>query len=148
MEHTLDKFVEETGAERGLARDLLHNTQWDYENALRSFRDLTLGSVGDNNDDDSPTETVKTRSPSAKFGKLRGISVVNSDIVLEARSKVLKGDILETDKKYEHFEEMPNYTFVLPDLSNFPEDLADFLRRDLIETSTLVALEQAGKILV
>ena len=143
----MNRFVEETGAERDLARDLLRSSQWKYEIAVKSFQDMTLGSVSSvSESDDSPSkETTKTRCSSAKVGKLRGISVVNSDIVSEARSKVIKGDILETDERYEHFETMPNYTFVLPDLSKFPEDLADFLRRDLIETSTLVALEQAGK---
>ena len=73
--------------------------------------------------------------------------MVNADIVVEARSKVSEDKVPGTDDRYESFEEMSDFTFVLPDLSNFSEELSDFLRRDLIETSALVALEQAGKLI-
>lgn len=39
-------------------------------------------------------------------------------------------------------------TFVLPDLTKFPADYRAFLEKDLIETSTLVSLEQAGGCLI
>ncbi|EDO31182.1 predicted protein [Nematostella vectensis] len=39
---------------------------------------------------------------------------------------------------------MAKFTFVLPDLTRYPQDFSEFLRRDLIETSTLVSLEQSG----
>jgi len=35
-------------------------------------------------------------------------------------------------------------TFILPDISGYNDDFRDFLEKDLIETSTLVSLEQAG----
>ena len=35
-------------------------------------------------------------------------------------------------------------TFVLPDVTGYAEDFRAFLEKDLIETSTLVSLEQAG----
>lgn len=41
--------------------------------------------------------------------------------------------------------EMPIYTFQLPDLSVYSEDFRSFIERDLIEQSTMVALEQAGE---
>lgn len=41
--------------------------------------------------------------------------------------------------------EMPIYTFQLPDLSVYSEDFRSFIERDLIEQSTMVALEQAGQ---
>lgn len=37
-------------------------------------------------------------------------------------------------------------TFVLPDISGYSDDFREFLERDLIEMSTLVSLEQAGKL--
>lgn len=40
--------------------------------------------------------------------------------------------------------EMPIYTFQLPDLSVYSEDFRNFIERDLIEQSTMMALEQAG----
>lgn len=40
---------------------------------------------------------------------------------------------------------MPIYTFQLPDLSVYSENFRNFIERDLIEQSTMVALEQAGE---
>jgi hypothetical protein len=39
-----------------------------------------------------------------------------------------------------------NYTFILPDITCYPEDFRAFLHKDLIETTTLVSLEQAGSL--
>ena len=44
----------------------------------------------------------------------------------------------------QHFVDTPDLTFVLPDLTVYSEDFRAFLHKDLIETSTLVSLEQAG----
>ena len=38
-------------------------------------------------------------------------------------------------------------TFILPDVTGYAEDFRAFLEKDLIETSTLVSLEQAGNCL-
>lgn len=45
-----------------------------------------------------------------------------------------------------NFLEAPDFTFTLPDLSIHPEDFRIFLEQDLIEKSTLVSLESAGKL--
>ncbi|GFR14119.1 OTU domain-containing protein 7B, partial [Trichonephila clavata] len=42
--------------------------------------------------------------------------------------------------------ELPEHSFSLPDFSVFPENLREYLQRDLIETATLVSLEQAGRL--
>ena len=44
------------------------------------------------------------------------------------------------------FIETPVYTFTLPDLMRFREDFRGFLERDLIELSSLVSLEQSGRL--
>lgn len=74
----------------------------------------------------------------------RGISKAteNTEIVTMARDVVLH-DIAEHDESSHHLE-TPEYTFVLPDLTKYSEDFRAFLHKDLIETSTLVSLEQAG----
>lgn len=142
MDDTLSQFVEKTGTDPSLARDLLESTKWDVDEALRAFETLSLGSAGRHNEEPSRSR------PSASGKARRGLSVVNADIVGEARHKVIEDEIPGTDERYERFEVMSDFTFVLPDLSNYSEDLSDFLRRDLIETSALVALEQAGKIII
>ena len=142
MDDTLSNFIEKTGTDPSLARDLLESTNWNVEEALSAFETLSLGSSAS-----SHNEVPKRVKPfhSGKAG--RGLSMVNADIVGEARHKVIEDKIPGTDERYEGFEGMSDFTFVLPDLSNYSEDLSDFLRRDLIETSVLVALEQAGKIM-
>ena len=141
MDDTLSQFISKTGTDPSLARDLLESTKWDVDEALRAFETLSLGSsAGKHNENPSRSK------PSTSGKAWRGLSMVNADIVGEARHKVIEDKIPGTDDSYERFEEMSDFTFVLPDLSNYPEDLSDFLRRDLIETSALVALEQAGKV--
>jgi OTU domain-containing protein 7 len=64
-------------------------------------------------------------------------------IVNKARESVLN-DIVETSEDEQYFVDTPEYTFILPDLTKFMEDFRAFLQKDLIETATLVSLEQAG----
>lgn len=142
MDDTLSKFIEKTGTDPSLARDLLESTNWKVDEALRAFETLSLGSASKQNEETN-VDTNRVKSGKAK----RGLSMVNTDIVVEARHKVIKDKVPGTDERYERFEEMSDFTFVLPDLSKFSEELSDFLRRDLIETSALVALEQAGKVI-
>ncbi|XP_043934419.1 OTU domain-containing protein 7A [Protopterus annectens] len=71
----------------------------------------------------------------------RGISHASSAIVSLARSHVAN------ECNNEQFPlEMPIYTFQLPDLSVYSEDFKSFIERDLIEQSTMIALEQAGRL--
>ena len=85
-------------------------------------------------------------------GKLkRGMSKTGDNLLLvnQARHVVLN-DITETDgedglmQPSQFLLETPDYTFILPDLTVYSEDFRAFLHKDLIETSTLVSLEQAG----
>ncbi|KAK1789859.1 hypothetical protein P4O66_015739, partial [Electrophorus voltai] len=71
----------------------------------------------------------------------RGISHASSAIMSLARMQVT-GECAR-----EQFPlEMPISTFQLPDLSVYSEDFRTFIERDLIEQSTMVALEQAGRL--
>lgn len=70
----------------------------------------------------------------------RGISHASSAIVSLVRSHVAN------ECSSEQFPlEMPIYTFQLPDLNVYSEDFRSFIERDLIEQSTMVALEEAGE---
>lgn len=83
----------------------------------------------------------------------RGMSnaFINSNIVTAARGFLLKeaeavmvaerGD----DDDGNSFVQTTGFTFMLPDLSIFPEDLKAFLYRDLVDSATLVSLEQGGQ---
>lgn len=44
------------------------------------------------------------------------------------------------------FIDTPVYTFILPDLTIYPEDYRGFLEKDLIELSSLISLEQSGRL--
>lgn len=77
----------------------------------------------------------------------RGISRAtdNFTLVTQARKEVAEDFDCEQSSKSSSLRlETPDYTFSLPDFSAFSENLRDYLQRDLIETSTLVSLEQAG----
>lgn len=78
-------------------------------------------------------------SPMTEKRLSRGISHASSAIVSLARLQVA------SECTSEQFPlEMPIYTFQLPDLSVYSEDFRNFIERDLIEQSTMMALEQAG----
>jgi len=64
-----------------------------------------------------------------------------------AREMVLKDiAVAESDEGKEyHSVETSEFTFSLPDIMQYPEDLKAFLYKELIETSTLVSLEQEGQ---
>ncbi len=44
------------------------------------------------------------------------------------------------------FVDTPNHTFILPDLTVYNEDFRGFLEKDLIELSSLISLEQSGRL--
>ncbi|KAK3733266.1 hypothetical protein QZH41_011115 [Actinostola sp. cb2023] len=128
MEDTLSRFVDKTGCDPSFARDLLEGKKWDFDEAVKAFKEFSL------EPEENQTKTRIVNKPR------RGISVVNSDIVFKARTKVLEGDSPANGNQFDTYKD----TFILPDLSAFPQDFGDFLRKDLIETSALVALEQSG----
>lgn len=82
----------------------------------------------------------------------RGLSnaLINVKIVTMARN-ILQKDaeaamVAERgeDEDAKSFVQTTEFTFVLPDLSFYPEDFKAFLYKDLIDTATLVSLEQSG----
>uniref|UniRef100_A0A3Q3VQM4 ubiquitinyl hydrolase 1 n=1 Tax=Mola mola TaxID=94237 RepID=A0A3Q3VQM4_MOLML len=162
MDAVLSDFVRSTGAEPGLARDLLEGKNWDLSAALNDYEELrqvhtaNLPQVFNEGryykqpeTRDTPTHVSKIDRPctqkledSAQEKRLsRGISHASSAIVSLARLQVA------SECTSEQFPlEMPIYTFQLPDLSVYSEDFRSFIERDLIEQSTMMALEQAGRL--
>ncbi|XP_028921385.1 OTU domain-containing protein 7A [Ornithorhynchus anatinus] len=161
MDAVLSDFVRSTGAEPGLARDLLEGKNWDLTAALGDYEQLrqvhtaNLPQVFNEGKYYKPPE----REPPQQVNKIdrpglprqdeiaqekrlsRGISHASSAIVSLARSHVAN------ECNNEQFPlEMPIYTFQLPDLSVYSEDFRSFIERDLIEQATMVALEQAGRL--
>ncbi|XP_061826347.1 OTU domain-containing protein 7A [Nerophis lumbriciformis] len=162
MDAVLSDFVRSTGAEPGLARDLLEGKNWDLSAALNDYEELrqvhtaNLPQVFNEGRyykqpeaRDTPTPVSKIDRPcaqkqddNAQEKRLsRGISHASSAIVSLARLQVAN------ECTNEQFPlEMPIYTFQLPDLSVYSEDFRTFIERDLIEQSTMMALEQAGRL--
>ncbi|XP_027583869.1 OTU domain-containing protein 7B [Pipra filicauda] len=159
MDIVLSDFVRSTGAEPGLARDLLEGKNWDLSAALSDFEQLRQVHAG--NLPPSFNEGRGARPPepreAARPGRpplqrqddvvqekrlSRGISHASSTIVSLARSHVSSNG----GGGSEHLLEMPICTFQLPDLTVYSEEFRSFIERDLIEQSMLVALEQAGRL--
>ncbi|XP_019480693.1 PREDICTED: OTU domain-containing protein 7A [Hipposideros armiger] len=161
MDAVLSDFVRSTGAEPGLARDLLEGKNWDLTAALSDYEQLrqvhTANLPHVFNEGRCPKQPereppqpgqkaerscLQRQDDIAQEKRLsRGISHASSAIVSLARSHVA------SDCSTEQFPlEMPIYTFQLPDLSVYSEDFRSFIERDLIEQATMVALEQAGRL--
>ncbi|XP_059496097.1 OTU domain-containing protein 7A isoform X2 [Stegostoma tigrinum] len=155
MDSVLSDFVRSTGAEPGLARDLLEGKNWDLSAALNDFEQLRQvqtgnlphefneGSFYKQQDKELSNQVKKFEQRQDEFSQekrlSRGISHASSAIMSLARSQVAN------ECTNEQFPlEMPIYTFQLPDLNVYSEDFRSFIERDLIEQSTMVALEQAG----
>uniref|UniRef100_A0A672PUH6 ubiquitinyl hydrolase 1 n=1 Tax=Sinocyclocheilus grahami TaxID=75366 RepID=A0A672PUH6_SINGR len=161
MDAVLSDFVRSTGAEPGLARDLLEGKNWDLSAALNDYEQLRQvhtanlphvfneGRYYKQPEHSStpqhiskPEQCPQKQEDNTQEKRLsRGISHASSAIMSLARLQV-SGDCAR-----EQFPlEMPIYTFQLPDLSVYSEDFRSFIERDLIEQSTMVALEQAGRL--
>ncbi|KAF5902528.1 OTU domain-containing protein 7A-like [Clarias magur] len=161
MDAVLSDFVRSTGAEPGLARDLLEGKNWDLSAALSDYEQLrqvhTANLPQVFNEGRYYKQPERSGTPQ-HLNKLepclqrqeentqekrlsRGISHASSAIMSLARMHVT-GECTREQLPLE----MPIYTFQLPDLSVYSEDFRNFIERDLIEQSTMVALEQAGRL--
>jgi len=76
----------------------------------------------------------------------RGMSKAgpNFPIISLARQMVLEDLESPQDEDPQYFADTPVYSFILPDISAYPEDFKAFLYNDLVDNYTLVSLEQAG----
>nr|XP_033780505.1 OTU domain-containing protein 7B isoform X4 [Geotrypetes seraphini] len=156
MDAVLSDFVRSTGAEPGLARDLLEGKNWDLTAALSDFEQLRQVNAGKlshslnegRNFKLPEKEAVRVMRPVLQRQDdivqekrlSRGISHASSTIVSLARSHV------SSNGSSEHLLETPICTFQLPDLTMYRDDFRNFIERDLIEQSMLVALEQADRL--
>ncbi|KAK0153620.1 OTU domain-containing protein 7B [Merluccius polli] len=160
MDTVLSDFVRSTGAEPGLARDLLEGKNWDVTAALSDFeqlRQVHAGnlpySFGEDRKYPHPVEKDMARvgrpllqrqeevvQAATEKRLSRGISHASSTIVSLARSHVSSTGATTCD-----LLDMPLCTFQLPDLTVYRDDFRGFIERDLIEQSMMVALEHAGK---
>ncbi|XP_074539794.1 OTU domain-containing protein 7B isoform X3 [Halichoeres trimaculatus] len=161
MDAVLSDFVRSTGAEPGLARDLLEGKNWDFTAALSDFEQLRQVHAG--NLTYSFTEERNYPPPEKEMARVgrpvlqrqdevvqaatekrlsRGISHASSTIVSLARSHVSSTG----GSSSEPLLDTPLCTFQLPDLTVYRDDFRGFIERDLIEQSMMVALEHAGRL--
>jgi len=79
----------------------------------------------------------------------RGMSkaYINRSVVSRARQMVLSDVFaaLESEDQSLHVAETPVFTFVLPNINIYPDGFKAFLYKELIESPTLVSLEQGGE---
>ncbi|XP_027869307.1 OTU domain-containing protein 7B isoform X1 [Xiphophorus couchianus] len=161
MDAVLSDFVRSTGAEPGLARDLLEGKNWDFTAALSDFEQLRQVHAG-NLTYSFPEDRIyqPPEKEMARVGRpvlhrqdevvqaasekrlSRGISHASSTIVSLARSHVSSTG----GSSSEPLLDTPLCTFQLPDLTVYRDDFRSFIERDLIEQSMMVALENAGRL--
>ncbi|XP_067878726.1 OTU domain-containing protein 7B isoform X2 [Heterodontus francisci] len=138
MDTVLSDFVRSTGAEPGLARDLLEGKNWDITAALSDFEQLRQVNAG---------------NLPYSFNEGRGVKVQEKEpsrlvrpVLQRQEDPVQARSHMSNNGSSEHSLETPICTFQLPDLTVYREDFRNFIERDLIEQSMLVALEQAGRL--
>ncbi|KAJ7985455.1 hypothetical protein DPEC_G00352210 [Dallia pectoralis] len=160
MDAVLSDFVRSTGAEPGLARDLLEGKNWDLTAALSDFEQLRQVHAG-NLSYSFAEERIypPLEKDMARVGRpllhrqdevvqatekrlSRGISHASSTIVSLARSHISSTG----GSSSEPLLDTPLCTFQLPDLTVYRDDFRGFIERDLIEQSMMVALEHAGRL--
>ena len=74
---------------------------------------------------------------SRRHGKIvRGFSMVDPEMVSNLHTDIQS----RGEEKYE----IAHFNFTLPNLSQFDQEFLAFLMKDLIENSTLKALEESG----
>ncbi|XP_029361034.1 OTU domain-containing protein 7B isoform X3 [Echeneis naucrates] len=160
MDAVLSDFVRSTGAEPGLARDLLEGKNWDFTAALSDFEQLRQVHAGNLTYPFTEERTyLAPEKDMARVGRpmlhrqdevvqatekrlSRGISHASSTIVSLARSHVS----CTGGSSSEPLLDTPLCTFQLPDLTVYQDDFRGFIERDLIEQSMMVALEHAGRL--
>uniref|UniRef100_A0A8C7Y879 ubiquitinyl hydrolase 1 n=1 Tax=Oryzias sinensis TaxID=183150 RepID=A0A8C7Y879_9TELE len=158
MDAVLSDFVRSTGAEPGLARDLLEGKNWDFTAALSDFEQLRQVHAGNLTYSIPEEQTYQPlEKDMARVGRpllhrqdevvqekrlSRGISHASSTIVSLARSHVSNPG----GTSNEPLLDTPLCTFQLPDLTVYRDDFRSFIERDLIEQSMMVALEHAGRL--
>uniref|UniRef100_A0A3Q3QK01 ubiquitinyl hydrolase 1 n=1 Tax=Monopterus albus TaxID=43700 RepID=A0A3Q3QK01_MONAL len=158
MDTVLSDFVRSTGAEPGLARDLLEGKNWDFSAALSDFEQLRQVHAGNLAYSFREERTyLPPEKEMARVGRpvlhrqdevvqekrlSRGISHASSIIVSLARSHVSSTG----GSSSEPLLDTPLCTFQLPDLTLYRDDFRGFIERDLIEQSMMVALEHAGRL--
>uniref|UniRef100_A0A8C6WHU3 ubiquitinyl hydrolase 1 n=1 Tax=Neogobius melanostomus TaxID=47308 RepID=A0A8C6WHU3_9GOBI len=155
MDAVLSDFVRSTGAEPGLARDLLEGKNWDFTAALSDFEQLRqVHAVNLSYSFPEERPFVAPDKDMARIGRpllqrqeekrlSRGISHASSTIVSLARSHVSTGG---SSSSSELLLDTPLCTFQLPNLTVYRPDFRNFIERDLIEQSMMVALEHAGRL--
>ncbi|XP_043197205.1 OTU domain-containing protein 7B-like [Amphibalanus amphitrite] len=156
----LSEFVNSTGAEPGLARDLLEDQHWDLKAATQAFYYLkglmpaplpVSAPEGGHAGKLQRAEAVEILPSEHKLG--RGISRATDNVrlVSEARSQLARHDVLDGGGGGQGGRpgaplDAPDHTFLLPDMTNFEDGFRRFLEEDLLDRGTLVSLEQAGRL--
>ncbi|XP_014670614.1 PREDICTED: OTU domain-containing protein 7A-like [Priapulus caudatus] len=171
MDTVLSEFVRQTGIDPGLGQDLLDAQNWDLQSALKAFRQLSnedgdarQGSPvmnGEHGGDASSPEVDVIEAPNCVAAAItvadddeffankklaRGISRAVDNVRLVSRARTVVAREIEESAIDSLGKDSPVYTFIIPDITGFADEFRAFLEKDLIETSTLVSLEQGGRL--
>lgn len=180
MDTVLSEFVRQTGIDPGLGQDLLEAQNWDLQNALKAFHQLSNEGTNENDLDkiESKSPTSKSSngalsseefssgtdildSPNCSTNAItvddddeffttkklaRGISRAVDNVKLVSKARTVVARDIEDNNIESLGKDSPVYTFIIPDITGFSDEFRAFLEKDLIETSTLVSLEQADRL--
>ena len=149
----LSQFVGATGADPGLAQDLLSAVNNDIEAAVKMYNDMMAPPPPQYEDFGSFAEVPLKEEPEQsnpqrrKKRRKKGIINVSSDVIdkfheesqFKCTSVSVGEELVPTiDDKFFH------HTFVFPDVSFDERDYAEYLMNDLLEISHKTVLEKSG----
>lgn len=150
-------FTSATGVGESRARSIIESSdQTDVKQAKRRSEQSCESSSEKRKSESEVTETIgvqETTNVSStaqqqkqKHGKIaRGFSMVDPEMVSKLHSDIKMKGKDGNEESYGYFQDVVHFSFTLPDFSQYDKEFVEFLMKDLIENSTLKALEGSGK---
>ncbi|CAD7087607.1 unnamed protein product [Hermetia illucens] len=164
----ISEFIAKTGSTEGNAVRCLETWDWNVNKAVTDYNDTygdrlgrTIGHFSSPEEDSIQaygisepsnmfSHNMSTSNSSANKKLLRGISHAgeNATLVPQKLTEMAMDWHKLPQKSGDQSSSLdtPDYTFILPDISNYSEEFQRFLEKDLIDCTTLNALEQTKRL--
>ena len=158
----LREFMSATGTDEINAEAVLKSCQWNVELATKTVfakqgienHDVGVASPGVDEKENGDHDVVSLSTKPQEQRRVlfaRGFSTVDPVMVSKLHKDITNMKGKEGDEeRYGCFRNvaLTRFSFTLPNFTNYEEKFVEFLMKELIENSTLKALEDSGKLFV
>ena len=163
----LQQVMKTTGTDEEMARTYLEINKYNVQHAINEIKAMKIleqrhfnnnqgihhaeFEVGPcETESQSPSQTKTTqlqkKGQQRPLNLRRGLSMASTELIASARQKIEESEKPANDDNFEFFEDTPNCTFPLPNITREERDFVEFLKADLIDKHTFVSLSDAGKL--